>query len=102
MRLSRPFSFIRTLTVGFESHQNLLTLLGHIEAALSMGFDTRGESPRLLTMPPESGQTGSWQRRIGNDLMANRMSHANRLAPREFERARNSQGGESDSGLFSC
>jgi len=38
MRLSRPFSFIRTLTVGFGITPNLLTLLREKKALAGLGF----------------------------------------------------------------
>jgi hypothetical protein len=40
MRLSRPFSFIRTLTVGFGITPNLLTLLREKKALAGLGFST--------------------------------------------------------------
>jgi hypothetical protein len=40
MRLSRPFSFIRTLTVGFGIAPNLLTLPPGRKALAGLGFVT--------------------------------------------------------------
>src|SRR3979490_3326177 len=53
MRLSRPFSFIRTLTVGFGITPNLLTLLRAKKALAGLGYLTltaRGDfHPALRT-----------------------------------------------------
>src|SRR5712672_2979236 len=40
MRLSRPFSFIRTLTVGFGITPNMLTLLRAKKALAGLGYLT--------------------------------------------------------------
>src|ERR1043166_8713365 len=58
-RLSRPFSFIRTLTVGFGIAPNLLTLLPKEEGARGLGpcdpYRRWGLSPR-----PENIGSPAW------------------------------------------
>src|SRR5882757_732115 len=64
MRLSQPFSFIRTLTVGFGITPNLLTLLREKKALAGLGYVTLTAGgdfhPALRTSAARSSGQGNY------------------------------------------
>jgi hypothetical protein len=125
-RLSRPFSFIRTLTVGFGIAPNLLALPVGRKALAGLGFVTftaGGEfhpALRTLTRPGmgglfgtmANGGRGSKGLRMENPHVAmpqepdwkrqnGRLRQTNQTRPKRIRRA-GLACRESDSGLFPC
>src|ERR1700712_4758569 len=79
MRLSRPFSFIRTLTVGFGIAPNLLTLPRNEEGARGIGlrhpYRRWGLSPR----PEHIGRPVEGPRQLGPSLRASASANLEKI-----------------------